>query len=183
MRTILTVVLLVSSIDLSDGFNYSYSSPSTKRNNFSASFKFIRSNEGFFSNHPKDKGGLTFLGITHKWNKSWVGWRNPNKITLAKLYYYKIWHSEGFEQIGDSSISKALFDTRISLGKKNCIKLLNFCRVADVKHSKKWINSSLDTLNLERLRQCRCRFYQRIVKRDSSQRVFLRGWLNRANKI
>ncbi len=183
MRTTLTVILVLVSIDLLNGGLAYRPADKITITHFSKAFRVIEANEGHYSNHPNDKGGRTYLGITHKWNKHWPGWKTPHKRILAKAYYYKIWKSEGFDELQDSTIAKYLFDTRISISKKNCIKLLNLCGVAYVKQTKRWVNSSIDTISIERLKWCRCEYYKRLVKKDSSQIVFLKGWLRRSNKI
>jgi lysozyme family protein len=185
MKTIIIALLLTLSTDLMNGSPYvpSRSVVVVRETSFFVAFNLVMINEGGWSNHKMDKGGLTFRGITYRWNKKWVGWRAPINSSLVKSHYYKIWKSEGFDKLHNQGVANYLFDTRISISRKKSIKMLNKCLGLNVKLTKQWINPLMDTLNVERLSKCRCNYYKMIVKKDSSQVVFLKGWLKRAKRI
>lgn len=179
----LTVLLVLFTITLSDG---TVPRPSFKRSkaNFLLALEVIRKHEGGLANHPMDKGGVTYAGITYKWNRDWRGWKNLNNKLLLDYwildYYLHIWVTEGFDQLENQAVANYLFDTRINLSRKNCLKLLNKRLGLNVKLTKRWVEQRLDTVDLELFRAERIKYYRYLVVRNPSQKVFIKGWLNRA---
>lgn len=138
-------------------------------------------NEGFISNHPLDKGGYTYCGITYKWNKDWRGWQSCDKDFWVYHYYMVIWYSEGFDKLNSQRVADYLFDTRVSTNRKIIRKLLNKCCSFYVKGNR-WVTPRLDRIRLKRFRLERLNYYKRIIKRDSSQLIFYKGWQKRVNR-
>jgi hypothetical protein len=66
MKTIIIALLLTLSTDLMNGSPYvpSRSVVVVRETSFFVAFNLVMINEGGWSNHKMDKGGLTFRGIT-----------------------------------------------------------------------------------------------------------------------
>lgn len=98
-------------------------------------------NEGFYSNHPNDKGGETCCGISRKFFPLWKGWdiidnikktgRIPNKNDFPVLkdhifsfYMDNFWNKLMCDKIMSVSIAEKLFDMSINIGIKQAVMFL-----------------------------------------------------------
>ena len=167
---------------------------------FQKAYKYVVSHEGNYSNHPNDLGGETYRGIARKFNRNWYGWRHIDKVKNKKWnqeipeanfwaqdYYLTIWVREGYENIKDTTLAVYIFDIRV-----NGVHSIKEIKRAINDYNALPINMVMDektidminTLNsrrfLRHLEKRRIAFYNRVVKKDSSQLVFLSGWKKRA---
>lgn len=186
MRYLLTIGLLFITITFSDGIIKPSVSTKRQKANFLIALRVVLKYEGGLANHPMDKGGKTYAGITYKWNKNWNGWKRLDDLELLTYwimdYYLHIWITEGFDQLENQTTANYLFDTRINISRNKCIKLLNKRLGLNVKYTKRWIEPRFDSVNLDRLRLERMNYYRQLVVRNPSQRVFLKGWLRRSRE-
>ena len=149
-------------------------------------YKKIREHEGYYSNHPSDKGGETYAGITRRYNPKWYGWKyvrshKRNEIIPEAEYwvldhYLDIWVDEGYDTIKDYNVALALFDFRVHSSPKTVNKKLN--RVLDTMGICS-VNDADPTEFVLRLKIERILLYNYLVKNDSTQLVFYRGWVKR----
>ncbi len=174
-------------ITFSDGVIKPSVSTKKPKANFLTSLQVVLKYEGGLANHPLDKGGRTYAGITYKWNKKWNGWNRLNSQELLDYwvldYYLNVWITEGFDQLENQAVANYLFDTRINISRKKCINLLNKRLNLNVKYSKRWIEPRFDSIDLDKLRLERMNYYRQLVVRNYTQKVFLNGWIKRANNI
>jgi len=165
---------------------------------FGQSYAKIRKHEGYYVNHPMDKGKETYAGITRLFNKNWKGWDYIDKATLrwnrpvtgrdsvitefyVMDFYLDIWVREGFTNLKNQEIADYLFDTRVHLSKKYTVKLLNKTFKTHVNYrNDEWVTSNMDTLDLAKFKQARHDYYLRLIKKDSTQTIFKKNWLKRA---
>jgi lysozyme family protein len=162
----------------------------------------ILKREGGYVNHPDDKGGPTNFGITQRTLSSWedrkvtaLEVKNMRKATAKRIYTYNYFYTPQINII-PRELQGQVFDCSINHGSRRAIKLLQdtlknsgypvsvdgilglqsaqACRDA-VK------NSGSDLSNM--LVDTRVAFYNRIVEKNPSQHVFLKGWLRRANEF
>ena len=137
-------------------------------------FKIIRKWEGGWSDHKNDRGGKTNMGIT-----------------------LSTWRSCGYDKDGDGDIDAD--DLRLITPEDvfNIFKKYYWDRYqADFIHSQPIANICVDwvgpqmvaSINLANQRQLfeaikadRIRFVEEICKKNPSQLVFRKGWLNRIN--
>ena len=65
---------------------------------FNESFDIVIKHEGLYSNHAKDKGGETFMGISRVYHPEWDGWEivdnasfheNKGVLLNSVKYFYK----------------------------------------------------------------------------------------------
>lgn len=128
------------------------------------SYKAILVVEGGRSNHPNDRGGLTYKGITTAVAQRETGQPDPTKLTdqqIKDIYKKSYWEKSGADK-HPWPLCLAIYNSYVNSGRK-----WNISRTGT--NYEKAINYLDQQLN----------YYHTIVKRDRSQRVFLKGWLNR----
>lgn len=151
---------------------------------------FIRKWEGGFSNHPKDKGGATNNGVTlatyrmvYGKNKTVDDLKNMSDKEwehIFKIYYWDKWKGDC---IKNQSIANILVDwywMSGNIGVKKVQELFGL-KVDGIVGSKTLgkINSVDGEWLFKRIWEMRLNHYNKIVKKNPSQKVFLQGWLNR----
>lgn len=165
--------------------------------------KDIIKREGGFIDHPDDRGGATKYGVTAKSLAHYLG-REPNTDDIKnisrddafEIYYLQYYKRPGIDQL-PNEIQELVLDMSVNHGPKRAVKLLQktlitngvmiaadglignktTAAVADVERRRGFkaiINGMVDN---------RVEFYEKIVKHDDSQRVFLAGWVNRAESF
>jgi lysozyme family protein len=122
---------------------------------FNQAYEITMGHEGGIANHPSDKGGLTYKGITMRDHSDWGGWitvRNAmrttgdtkqiNRILAAnealqdevkkfyKLYYWDVNKLDLFKR---QDLANEVFDTGVNCGTKTAALMLqealNLCNV------------------------------------------------------
>ncbi len=175
-----------------------------ERVKFPTTYLLVREYEGNYSNHPHDRGGETYGGISRKFNRNWYGWRyvdgkrrkrNNEKIQPAEFwvqdYYLDIWIKEGWDNLYDQRVANYLFEFRINspVGPRIIQRSLNDCGFGvDInnKIDASVINAIIlaDSKKLlKSVKKRRVEFYRSIARRDTTQRKFLRHWLKRAENM
>lgn len=156
--------------------------------------------EGGYVNHGADKGGPTNFGITLKTYQKWCG-RKVTENDIKKMSVDEasaIYRKNYLEKPGIHKLPEKLqgqvFDCAVNHGPNRAIKLLQTALNAKgfgllavdgklgrlsliaSKNAQEWLGPQFtnDLVNT------RVKFYKKIVKRDRSQAVFLKGWLRRA---
>jgi len=141
---------------------------------FNKFFLLLHKLEGGYSNHPVDKGGATNYGVTqntydaYRANKK-LKTQSVKKSTLeeAKKIYFEEYYSK-INYIEDEFAHYLIFDLAVNSGvgaAKKCIAAVNN------PHDPKEILSYRRNL------------FNTIVKNNTSQQVFLKGWLSRLRLI
>jgi lysozyme family protein len=166
---------------------------------FQKAFKRIHALEGYYANDPDDKGGETYRGIARNFNRTWIGWyridqyKKTHRVRwnqqiedadfLVLDYYLSIWVKEGFDNIHNHTLAAYVFDFRIH--GNSAVRIMR-------RELKLPINSTIDstfinalnktnsTKYIKQLRKQRLIYYENIVKRDSTQIKWLKGWKIRA---
>ena len=151
---------------------------------FAKDIKFIFSADGGLNSKTKnvDRGGLTNLGITQQiYNRyqrdkaidanidkpsSYKSVANITKEEAKEIYYNYYYKESGADKIKDDKLRLAYLDTAVNCGQKTATEFLE--------------TSKNDVNKFYNLRK---EYYQKIVKNDSSQRRFLKGWLNRIERL
>lgn len=156
--------------------------------------------EGGLSNDPADKGGLTKYGvILSEWVKK--GWDKDNDkdidaqdlklITpedaakIAKPYY---WDKIKGDDINNQSIAEIVADFAYNSGVGTAAKKLQrLLGLTDDGVIGPVTVAKVNSVNQEDLfnkyKQVRINFYNAIVEHNPSQKVFLKGWMNRINSF
>jgi hypothetical protein len=129
---------------------------------FKVTYDLIRQWEGNYVNHPHDRGGETYGGITRKYHPEWSGWKYINgkqlkrheEVSEAEMwvldFYLDIWIKEGFYSLKNQTLANALFDLRVHVGKRNTLKIVNIILQSmgeqEVAPGAKWVYS-LETVD------------------------------------
>ncbi len=141
---------------------------------FEKALEYLFQAEGGYSNHKNDKGGATNFGITQRTYDAYQQRKGfaptpVKQITrqeAAQIYYEDYWIASGADKIDNFPIALILFDSCVNHGVS-----------AGKSLYKKADNNAEKFLNLRREK------YKSIVKNNPSQKVFLKGWLNRIDRL
>lgn len=141
---------------------------------FETAMKYLYSVEGGYSNNKADKGGATNFGITqatynsYRKNKGKAAQsvHNITKNEVEEIYFNNYWCLSGANKVKNKAIALILFDSAVNHGVGAAKQM--YIRAGD---------------NVENFLNLRLEKYNAIVKRNPSQKVFLKGWNNRINKL
>ncbi len=104
--------------------------------------KTVLGHEGAYSNHPTDRGGETFYGISRKYHPGWPGWpvldsysqddkqnlRLSHSLELADLvtdfYFNTFWQPLGLSDINSAKLTGEVFDSAVNMGTSRAAKWL-----------------------------------------------------------
>ena len=166
----------------------------------------ILKNEGGFVNHKDDKGGATKYGITANVYADFLG-VNSDYFYLtdlikampestAEMIYKEAYYYHPKIDLLPEAIQNQVLDMAVNHGANRAYKLLQTALneltgselVVDGYFGKlSWstLDRVLSNLNdlTNNLVYARIDFYNAIVEKNSTQKVFLNGWLIRANKF
>lgn len=163
----------------------------------------VLSREGGFVNHPADKGGATNFGITQATLSRYLERvvtvdevRALDVQTARDIYELQYYHAPRIDKLPEA-IQPFVFDCAVNHGPRRAIKLVQqVCNEAGfgpltvdglmgprTKAVADACNAAMGEWMVVALVEERRMFYLKIVERDESQRVFLKGWLARANSF
>jgi len=152
--------------------------------------------EGGYANHPNDKGGETNRGITHTTYDTYrkvkgLPVQSVKLITdeeVNDIYYKMYWLTASCDKL-PYPLNMVVFDAAVNHGPLKAIKLLQrilglhqdglvgpktLAAVATIKDDYGACDDYMDE---------REAFFNAIVAANSSQSVFLKGWLNRVASL
>ena len=146
--------------------------------------------EGGFVNNPKDKGHETMCGVTLATFRQWFGQdktvedlKNMTDAQWTQIMKKSYWDVVGGDYIENQSVAEIFCDWAINSGVSIISKVQSLVGASvDGKVGPKTINA----INGYRQKCLHCKiwdarkaFYERIVASNPSQKVFLKGWMNR----
>ena len=151
--------------------------------------------EGGFTNHPLDPGGATNYGVIqsrYDEYRKFKGLAKQSVKFITKSEYEEIYDKYYWDPVRAQYVSGplglALFDTAVNLGVGGCISRLQASLKVPI--TGKWTKEISDVIHSAdqtavAINICKLRIAKRYarVKQNSTQRVFLRGWLNRDNAL
>lgn len=170
--------------------------------NINAEIDKLIAREGGYVNHPADQGGPTNMGITQRTltmylarEASAADVENLSRQTARDIYYSYYYIKPGINALPDLLIP-IVFDMTVNSGKRG-IKLLQTAldnhgySVGDIdgKIGDKTIRAAKQAVTnmgnelIKTLVRRRVIYYEGLVKTDDTQRVFLAGWINRAESF
>jgi lysozyme family protein len=155
--------------------------------------------EGGYSNHSNDRHGETYAGITRVNFPAWPAWfiidknkplkqgqiiRDERLKGMIEAFYLdKYWYKVQGDKINNQAIAEMLFDWTVNSGYHAAKALQKVVgEVADGVIGPKTlaaVNAGCQEQIFTQFNELRIKFYNDIVIRNESQRVFLKGWLNR----
>lgn len=170
--------------------------------NFERAYHKTAAFEGGYANHPNDKGGETYKGIARNMWPKWEGWKiidrykgspissksmtkvlggNVELDDLVEAFYRaNFWKPIMGDEISNQLIADNIYDFAVNSGVSRAVKYAQRIvgTVEDgVMGAKtiKAINASVHDF-VTKYKAARMGFVNKIVARDESQRVFLKGW-------
>ena len=159
---------------------------------FDKIFEYILMVEGGYSNDKADKGGKTKYGIIEVEARKYGyqgDMKNLTKEIAEDIYKNKYYLSNNLDKIKDKRVALSIADWTInsgSWGLKKAQRVVNILKgdilVVDGRIGEKSIeaiNSINPEMFLTQYHDLQRKFYHAIVNSNSSQSVFLKGWLNR----
>ena len=144
------------------------------------------------TNHPRDRGGLTKGGITHRTVEQWRG-RRVTRRELERLterealsiLERRFVETNGIQRIGDGALKTQVIDNAVLSGPVNAVKDLQ--RALRVRQdgiigpiTRKRIAAVGPAETRQRLVVTRTLRLAKIAAKDPTQNVFLVGWLKRS---
>lgn len=156
---------------------------------------FILKWEGGFSNHPLDKGGATNKGITIATFRQFFGenatveqLKNMTDTQWENIFRNGYWNPFKGDAIMNQSIADICVDWAWASGTKTAIKRVQ--RIVGVKADGIVGNATLSAINganakelFDKIKSARISFVEAIVRKNPTQKVFLKGWKNRIQSI
>ena len=152
----------------------------------------IKKWEGGYSDNPNDRGGATNSGVTLAVYQSVYG-KNKTKNDLNRMtsdqwdyIFTKLyWNKWKADEINNQSIANILVDWVWMSGYGTIKKIQSlFGLTADGIVGNKtisYINSHDQEEVFNKIWNRRKSFYESLVKNNPSQKVFIKGWMNRLN--
>lgn len=172
---------------------------------FEKAYEKVKKFEGGYANNPSDRGGETYVGIARVHFPKWKGWeiidkykqsehssKELNKVLQGNgqldvmvEYFYKVnfWNEIHGDEIINQLIADNIMDFAVNSGVSRAVKYAQ--RIAGTVEDGdmgaktiKAINQSVEGF-VTRYKSARLTFLAKIVARDESQRVFMKGWTDR----
>ncbi len=150
--------------------------------------------EGGHSDHKNDKGGATKYGIIesearrHGYTGNMKDFPKDKAIEIYKKdYYYK----NNIDKIADDRVALSVFDWGVNSGRgikkiqETLNQKFNFNLAVDGIIGEKTLaamNSVEPDLLLKEIHTAQRGYYNYLADRDPSQKVFLKGWMNRVDR-
>ena len=163
--------------------------------NFAPAFERMMINEGGYqlTNDPRDRGGMTYAGISRRAHPDWPGWQlidrgaTPSAQMVRDWYANEFWFSNRLDEVQHQLIAQSIFDFGVNAGLGTAAKLAQIVvgvtpdgRIGPV--TLRALNAADPTVFSLAYTLAKIGRYRDIVQRDRTQMVFLLGWLNRALK-
>jgi lysozyme family protein len=134
---------------------------------------------------PDDAGGLTKYGISQRAYPN-VDIRNLSEQEAKNIYKRDYWDKVKGDEIKEQQIAENIFDTAVNMGARTASKLAQLA--LDIEpadgvigtDSIKKINASDVELFIANYTIAKIARYAHICNKNSSQRKYLLGWVNRA---
>lgn len=159
--------------------------------------KVILKHEGLYSNHPKDPGSSTMMGISLRFlkmkgidinNDGDINIKDIKEITVEKaseLYYKHFWLPMNIDKIPNDLLKLHLFDMGVNAGTKTAIKILQ--DLLNVNIDGIIGNQTLEAIEdydsniVADFANKRKEYYIKIIKKNPELSVFKKGWFNRVD--
>ena len=159
--------------------------------------KVILKHEGLYSNHPKDPGSSTMMGISLRFlkmkgidinNDGDINIKDIKELTVEKaseLYYKHFWLPMNIDKIPNDLLKLHLFDMGVNAGTKTAIKilqdLLNVSIDGIIGNQTLEAIEDYDSNIVADFANKRKEYYIKIIKRNPELSVFKKGWFNRVD--
>jgi len=166
------------------------------QSNYAKCLEVVLQYEGGKVDHPNDKGGRTAFGVTQRNFDAWLANnRKPTRDvwTITKEEISAFYHEEYWVpcrcDLMPMGVDMVVFDASVNHGVSRAIKWVQrYFKLEEVgSFGPKTTEAMRSLTNPEHFiswyLSTRREFFGKIVERDPSQVVFLKGWMNRVNKL
>ncbi len=140
--------------------------------------------EGGFVDHPDDPGGKTKYGIAQRSHPK-EDIENLSKERAQEIYYEDYWVPSKAPFL-PHSMQETFFDMVVNMGQRRAVKILQ--KACNSKKCGLKVDGRIGKLTIaaakkidsSRLKVFRILFYTDLVRRKSSLKTFIVGWIRRA---
>lgn len=175
---------------------------------FQKAYRRTCKNEGGYVNDSRDRGGETWRGVARKYHPNWAGWKiidrikpqcksisELNKVLFANreleslvLSFYKagFWDVGRLDEFTSQLLAENVFDAGVHCGPAISAKFLQ--KALGITADGKIGNQTLTAANeadeektVNSFADIRKRYYETVVSKYPSQKVFLKNWLSRCD--
>lgn len=167
--------------------------------NFAEAFNRLMKYEGGYVDDPLDRGGATNCGISTNFLKSHGIEKKAKDLTFSEIksiYEVYFWNLSKCNQIKNDKLAYFLFDSCVNCGQAravtflqialNCLKKIEVdgilgnvtLRAVNSIDNENDINFVLDNAKVARKF-----YYLEILRKNETQRRFIKGWLNRCDDV
>lgn len=155
------------------------------------SLEFVLKSEGGYVNHPDDKGGATNMGVTQKTYDTYSDnngqqhrdVKGISKTEVSDIYEKMYWSPSGCHSL-QLPLSLAVFDTAVNFGVFRAVSFLQ--KVSGAKEDGVLGPKTIAAANSKnpkdlaiKIVELRLARRNETVARNPSQKIFLKGWINR----
>ena len=147
----------------------------------------VLGHEGGYSNDSKDLGGETNWGITKRFYPQ-LDIKNLTKEEAKEIYYNDYWLKNKVDKMPDQ-LKYIYFDMCINMGKKTAVKILQRAAVSKGKYIDidgglgPMTLNAIGSVEVERVRAYRVKYYVDIVNSKPEQEKFYYGWFKRSLEV
>ena len=170
---------------------------------FDTAIKKVLKHEGGYIDHKNDGGMATKYGISLRFIRQSntdldldgdgdIDADDIKKLTVEKaeeIYREKFWNPYNYDIITDPDVATKIFDITVNAGPRQSHKLVQ--RACNTRHKELDVDGLLGTQSLRAINQigkdllpeiCKVQadFYKSLVEKKPELKVFLKGWLRRA---
>jgi len=170
---------------------------------FDTAIKKVLKHEGGYIDHKNDGGMATKYGISLRFIRQSntdldldgdgdIDADDIKKLTVEKaeeIYREKFWNPYNYDIITDPDVATKIFDITVNAGPRQSHKLVQ--RACNTRHKDLDVDGLLGTQSLRAINQigkdllpeiCKVQadFYKSLVEKKPELKVFLKGWLRRA---
>ena len=159
---------------------------------FEQCFDIVLGKEGGFQKNPKDRGNYvkgrlvgTKYGISAR---SYPEVDIPNLTVegAKEIYFRDFWQKMKLHLLDNKELILQVFDMAINAGVAIAVKLLQQIvktKIDGILGKKTAEAANKEKKIVEMYKEKRIEYYKRICELDPSQKVFLRGWIARAETL
>lgn len=175
---------------------FEWEASTIKKQNETLEQAYTRATKKGFVDDPNDNGGATMIGVTIGTYRTYCrfkGWKTPSTNDLKNMPY-KVWRDIVYtmywnkwkaDTIQDQSVANMVVDWVWHSGASTIKKVQAILNVtADGIVGPKTImalNNDKDIKN--KVYEARKNYFEDIVRRNPSQKKWLKGWMNRLNSV
>ncbi len=173
---------------------------------FNKAIPYILENEGGYIVHPSDPGGATNFGISLRFLRA-IGLdidqdgdidaddiKSLNGENSSEIYKKYFWEAAGYKDLDNQAIATKVFDLAVNMGPSRANKILQKSANIVLRNNKLVVDGIIGSQTIQAINlinsklledlicQAAAQYYSELANKNPKLRIFLTGWLKRANK-